>query len=109
MVVGVRSLAESIAQYQKAFQLPEPKRQRDESFGADLAWFEGTPVALAAGLTSDSWLASRIARYGDSPCAFVLATARGIAGMKPSTWFGRPLFWYDDAQLGWRLGAWINP
>src|ERR1017187_2280052 len=109
VVIGVGSLAESIAQYRKAFQLPEPKRQRDESFGADLAWFEGTPVVLASGLTPDSWLAHRVAHYSDSPCAFVLSTAGGIVGMKPSNWFGRPLFWYDNAQLGWRLGVWINP
>jgi hypothetical protein len=109
VVIGVHSLEGSIAQYRKAFQLPEPKRQRDESFGADLAWFEGTPVALAAGLTPDSWLAHRIAHYGDSPCAFVLTAAGGITGRKFSNWFGRPLFWFDDARLGWRLGVWINP
>ena len=82
---------------------------RDESFGADLAWFEGTPVALAASLTPGSWLARRIAHYGDSPCAFVLTAAGGITGQKPSNWFGRSLFWFDAARLGWRLGVWINP
>jgi hypothetical protein len=109
VVIGVHTLAGSIAQYRKAFQLPEPKRQRDESFGADLAWFEGTPVVLAAGLTPGSWLVHRIAQYGDSPCAFVLTTSGGIAGQERSNWFGRPLFWFDDAKLGWRLGAWISP
>jgi len=106
-VIGVHSLEASIAQYRKAFQLPEPKRQRDESFGADLAWFEGTPVVLAAGLTADSWLARRIARYGDAPCAFVLTAAGGMVGNKSSNWFGRSLFWSDDAKLGWRLGVWV--
>lgn len=109
VVIGVHSLEGSIAQYRKAFQLPEPRRQRDESFGADLAWFEGTPVALAASLTPDSWLAHRIAHYGDSPCAFVLTAAGGIIGQKASTWFGRPLFWSDNAKLGWHLGVWVNP
>ena len=109
VVIGVHSLEGSIAQYRKAFQLPEPKRERDESFGADLAWFEGTPVALAASLTPGSWLARRIAHYGDSPCAFVLTAAGGITGQKPSNWFGRSLFWFDAARLGWRLGVWINP
>ena len=87
VVIGVRSLEDSIAQYRKAFQLPAPKRQRDETFGADLAWFEGTPVVLAASLNSSSWLANRIARYGDSPCAFVLATTGGAAGKKSPEWF----------------------
>jgi catechol 2,3-dioxygenase-like lactoylglutathione lyase family enzyme len=106
VVIGVRSLEESIALYRKAFQLPEPKRQRDEAFGADLAWFNGTPVALAAPVTPGSWLAQRIAHYGDSPCAFVLTASGGMVGSKPSNWFGRPLFWVDNGKLGWHLGAW---
>jgi hypothetical protein len=109
VVIGVRSLEESIAEYRKAFQLPEPKRQRDEAFGGDLAWFEGTPVALAAALTPGSWLAHRIAQYGDSPCAFVLTTTSGMKGRTPSNWFGRPLYWVDSVKLGWHLGAWLIP
>jgi hypothetical protein len=109
VVIGVQSLEGSIAQYRKAFHLQEPRRQRDESFGADLAWFEGTPVALAVGLTPNSWLALRTAHYGNSPCAFVLTAAYGITGQNPSNWFGRSLSWFDDAKIGWRLGVWINP
>jgi catechol 2,3-dioxygenase-like lactoylglutathione lyase family enzyme len=109
VVIGVRNLAASIAQYRKAFQLPEPKRQRDETFGADLAWFEGTPVALAAAVAPDSWLAHRIQNYGDSPCAFLLAAAGGMVGSEPSNWFGRQVFWSTGAKFGWRLGAWMVP
>jgi hypothetical protein len=93
VVIGVHNLQASIAQYRKAFQLPEPTRQRDESFGADLAWFEAAPVALAASLVPDSWLAQRIRHFGESPCAFVLKVASGIG----------------DAKLGWRLGACLVP
>jgi catechol 2,3-dioxygenase-like lactoylglutathione lyase family enzyme len=78
VAIGVHNLRASIAQYRTAFQLTEPKRQRDESFGADLAWFEGTPVALAESLAPDSWLAHRIQHFGESPCAFVLTAASGI-------------------------------
>jgi hypothetical protein len=109
VVIGVHSLEDSIAQYRKAFQLPEPKRQRDATFGADLAWFEGTPVVLAASLTPGSWLARRIAQFGDSPCAFILTSASGMIGQKPSNWFGRQVFWEDSAKLGWHLGVWIVP
>ena len=109
VVIGVRGLDESIAEYRKAFGLPEPTRQRDPSFGADIAWFEGTPVALAASLTPDSWLARRVAHFGVSPCAFLLIPAGGMLGSKTSTWFGKRLFWMDDANLGWRIGAWFNP
>jgi hypothetical protein len=109
VVIGVHQLEPSIAQYRKAFQLPEPQRQRDEAFAADLAWFEGTPVILAAALASDSWLARRIARYGESPCAFLLTAAGGIVGQNPSHWFGHPLWWFSDAKLGWHLAVWMTP
>ena len=98
VVIGVDNLEGSIALYRKAFRLPAPKRQRDEAFAADLAWFEGTPVALAAGLTPESWLARRIRQYGDSPCAFVFTTTSAMAGRKPSNWFGRPVVWTDDVN-----------
>lgn len=106
VVIGVHDLEQSIALYRKAFQLPEPRRQRDAAFGAELAWFEGTPVALAAPLAPDSWLAHRIGRFGDSPCAFVLAPTGGLIGSNPSSWFGRRVYWSDGAGLGGRIGAW---
>jgi hypothetical protein len=106
VVIGVHDLEQSIALYRKAFQLPEPRRQRDAAFGAELAWFEGTPVALAAPLAPVSWLARRIARFGDSPCAFVLAPTGGLIGSNPSSWFGRRVYWSDVAGLGGRIGAW---
>jgi hypothetical protein len=73
VVIGVRNLEESIASYRRAFLLDPPLRQRDESFGADVAWFEGTALMLAQGLEPDSWLARRTAFFGEFPCAFALA------------------------------------
>jgi catechol 2,3-dioxygenase-like lactoylglutathione lyase family enzyme len=109
VVIGVRDLAESIALYRKAFGLPAPNRQRDDSFGAELAWFEGTPVALAAPVKPDSWLGRRVARGGDGPCAVVLAMASGIASGSPSHWFGRTLFWATVPGFDWRIGVWMRP
>ena len=106
VVIGVRDLDQSIALYRNAFQLSEPRRLRDPAFGAELAWFEGTPVALATPLAPVSWLAHRIAHYGDSPCAFVLAATGGLAGSNPSSWFGRRVFLSDGTGLGGRIGAW---
>ncbi len=51
VVVGVRDLDGAVAQYRRAFDLPEPRFQEDAQFGAKLAWFEGTPIVLAQGLT----------------------------------------------------------
>jgi hypothetical protein len=106
VVIGVRHLDTAIADYRKAFQLPEPKRQHDPGFAADLAWFENTPVVLAASSSPQSWLAARVAKYGDAPCAFVLAETEGVHGPKMSHWFGRPLRWLGEESLGWRLAAW---
>lgn len=109
VVIGVHDLEPAIAQYRRAFQLAEPKRQRDEAFGANLAWFEGTPVVLAASLAPNTWLANRVESYGESPCAFVLTASGGMIGEQPSKWFGRTLWWIGDAKLNWRLGVWMTP
>jgi hypothetical protein len=105
VVVGVHDLETAIAQYRGAFGLPEPLRQRDSKFDAQLAWFEGTPIVLAQGLTAGSWLTRRVHEYGDAPSAFILTSERGILGNgHVSQWFGKPVFWIDERVLGWRLG-----
>jgi catechol 2,3-dioxygenase-like lactoylglutathione lyase family enzyme len=112
VVIGVSNIDEAIAQYCKAFGLPAPKRQRDETFGADLAWFESTPVVLAMGTRPGTWLTKRTAQFGDAPCAFVLkATSRmndqKFPRQRSSTWFGRSIFWASDVKLAGRLGMWV--
>jgi catechol 2,3-dioxygenase-like lactoylglutathione lyase family enzyme len=103
VVIGVRNLDDAIAQYRRAYGLDEPKRQLDEAFGAELAWFEGTPIVLAHGLGADSWLTQRVAGYGDAPCAFILAGSGGPMGAAATAWFGHDVIWASD-RLGWRLG-----
>lgn len=92
--LAVRDLDASIAQFQKAYGLPNPERRDDPAFGARLAVFQGTPVVLAAPLDAPSWLAKRIDRFGESPCAFVLGRT------KPT----KQITWLDAAVLGWHLG-----
>ena len=104
VVVGVADLKGAIARYRRAFGLAEPRRQRDTSFDAELAWFAGTPVVLAQGLSGNSWLAQRVKQYGEAPCAFILTAKGGLIGSAPSDWFGTPVFWSDETKLGWRLG-----
>ena len=81
VVIGVQDLEGAIAQYRRAFNLPAPLRQKDAKFGADLAWFEGTPIVLAHGLDDNSWLTRRVREYGDAPCAFVLTATRRQCGI----------------------------
>ena len=109
VVVGVQNLEKAVALYRRAFQLAEPKRERNEEFGADLAWFEGTPVILAQALAPSSWLARRVQEFGEAPCAFVLRTDGIFTNSRPSPWFGGALVWFNQQELGWRLGRELGP
>lgn len=104
VVIGVRDLDGAVAQYRRAFGLPEPRFQEDAQFGARLAWFENTPIVLAQGLAENSWLGRRVREYGDAPCAFVLAASSGLTGALASKWFGQTIIWADEQRLGWHLG-----
>jgi catechol 2,3-dioxygenase-like lactoylglutathione lyase family enzyme len=106
VVIAVRDLKASIARYRQAFGLPAPAEQTDSSFGARLASFAGTPVVLAAPVVPRSWLAERIERFGEGPCAFVLGSAEGHPrAVSKSRWFGADVSWFDPEKLGWRLGV----
>lgn len=106
VVIAVRDLDAAIMRYRRAYVLPEPARQTDRSFGALLATFPGTPVVLAQPLDADSWLSLRIARFGESPCAFVLSAVRPerYQSQSRTTWFGVEISWFDPEKLGWHLG-----
>jgi len=107
VVVAVRDLERSIARYRSAFGLPAAVRQTDREFGAELATMGEFPVVLAQPLSGASWIAARIEKFGEGPCAFVLAAAGQVpAGAKQkSRWFGREIRFFDTERLGWRLGV----
>jgi len=106
VVIVVRDLKESAKRYRAAYGLGPEIQQVDEKFGAQLALLGGTPVILAAPLTSDSWIGQRLQRFGEGPCAFILTgkkTSRYKAATK-SRWFGFDISWFDVDKLGWPLG-----
>ncbi len=106
VVIAVRDLQASIDRYRKAFQLPPPIKQVDTSFGAHLASFGGTPVILAAPLTPQSWLVTRLGQFGEGPCAFILAARKAghYTAASKTRWFGIDVSWFDPNKLGWHLG-----
>jgi hypothetical protein len=106
VVIAVRNLDEGIERYRKAYGLPAPIKQVDKSFGAYLALLGGVPVVLAQPLTPDSWLAQRIDRFGEAPCAFVLGASNPVhyRAASKSRWFGADVSWFDPEKLGWHLG-----
>lgn len=107
VVIAVRDLRASAERFRKAFGLAEPTAGVDRQFVANLLEFKGSPVILAEPIDAHSWLASRIAQFGEGPCAFVLDAQHPdrFKTISKSNWFGSEVSWFDDAKLGWRLGV----
>ena len=106
VVIAVKNLDDAIQRYHQAYGAPPPIKQVDKDFGAHLALVAGAPVILAQPLTADSWLAGRLDRFGEGPCAFLLAAshAEKYRTSSKTRWFGAEVEWFDPAVLGWRLG-----
>ena len=112
VVIGVKDLNAAIASFRKAYGSSAPKIEDHKDFGAKLAYFEGTPVVLATSLDSNSWLADRMVKFGESPVAFLLGTkdfepaAKRYALGSATTWFGKGVAWIEAKGLkGARLGV----
>lgn len=110
VVIGVEDLEAAAALFQRVYGWDAPTIVEQVDFGARLAHFEDTPVLLATPV-GQGWLAERLARFGDSPCAYLIgADDFGAActqfGLSLSgRWFNRPLAWFDPANLnGFTLG-----
>jgi hypothetical protein len=107
VVIAVKDLDAAAKRYQEAYGLAAPIRQVDQSFEAHLALLGGTSVVLAAPLSAQSWLASRLLQFGEAPCAFVLGASKPgrYRAQSKTRWFGKDVSWFDPAKLGgWRLG-----
>jgi hypothetical protein len=90
VIIAVRDLKTSIARYRQAYALRVPTEKDDANLGAHQAFFAGTPIILAEPLNAQSWIAQRIDRFGEGPCAFVLGSQK--------------TGWFDVEKLGWHLG-----
>lgn len=107
VVIAVKDLEAAVARYRKAYDLSRPAEESDNDFGAKLASFRGTPVILAAPRSKESWIAQRIERFGEGPCAFILTDGpqeRVYQAVQKSRWFGYNVYWLDPNSLGWHLG-----
>jgi hypothetical protein len=110
VVLGVNNLDAAIALFRKAYGWAEPLTETQKDFGK-LAYFPGEPVILAAP-SGGGWLSDRLAKYGETPVAYLLAT-RDFAGATKKyrlsggrTWFGQKVGWFDAGKLkGVRLGV----
>jgi len=100
----VKDLDAAIALYRRAYGLGAPQQQTDPAFGAKLVWFPDTPVILAAPDNAQSWLATRLQKFGEVPCAFILGAGKNPPAAK-TNWFGKAVTWLAPDTLGWRLGV----
>lgn len=110
VVLGVNNLDAAIALFRKAYGWAEPLTETQKDFGK-LAYFPGEPVILAAP-TSGGWLSERLAKYGETPVAYLLSTQDFPGATKKyhlsgtKTWFGQKVAWFDAGKLkGVRLGV----
>jgi hypothetical protein len=106
IVLAVRNLDDAIQRYEKAYGVPKPIKQVDQNFQGYLALLGNLPVVLAQPLNAGSWLAERIERFGEGPCAFVLGAVNPghFQAASKTRWFGAEISWFDETRLGWRLG-----
>ena len=110
VILGVNNLDASIALFRKAYGWAEPLIETQKDFGK-LAYFPGEPVILAAP-SNGGWLSERLAKFGESPVAYLLNTRDLVAATKKyklsgnKTWFGQKVAWFDVSKLkGVRLGV----
>lgn len=111
VILGVKDLSNVAALFQHLYGWPEPQRKDIPEFGARLADFTDTPVTLATPLTSQTWLAERLAHFGESPCAFLIGVNSFAAArqrfnlLETMDWFGRQVAWFDPVKLN---GTWLG-
>jgi Glyoxalase-like domain len=110
VVLGVNNLDAAIALFKKTYGWSDPLLETQKDIGK-MAYFPGEPVILAAP-AGGGWLADRLAKYGESPVAYLLA-ARDFAGAVKKyklsgnkSWFGQKVVWFDAGKVkGVRLGV----
>jgi hypothetical protein len=110
VVIGVSNLDASIALFRRAYGWADPIIETQKDIGK-LAYFPGEPVILAAP-SGGGWLSEHIAKFGESPVAYLLNTRDFAGAVKKyklagnKTWFGQKVAWFDVGKLkGVRLGV----
>jgi hypothetical protein len=106
VVIGVADLVWNAQLFQQIYGWVTRETRPAPELEATIVSFIGTPVALATPISSSSWLASRLAKFGDSPALFLLqsrdltASATRLPAVSHGTWLNRPALWFEADQLG---------
>lgn len=110
VVLGVNNLDAAIALFKKAYGWSDPLLETQKDVGK-LAYFPGEPVILAAP-AGGGWLADHLAKYGETPVAYLLAPRDFAGAVKKyklsgnKSWFGQKVVWFEGGKIkGVRLGV----
>lgn len=111
VILGVQDLDDGIDLFRNVYDWPAPEVEEQAEFGARLAGFGGEVVMLAQAL-EDNWLQSRLSKFGESPCGFLIGsrnleeTFQKRELISGPAWFHKSIAWFDRKQLnGTRLGV----
>lgn len=111
VVLGVHDLRETAELFRKVYGWTGWRESRSPYLGAKIAWSPNSPAILASRAGSN-WLSNRLAEFGNSPCAFIIATRNMEAASKrfslgmSEEWVGYKVAWFDQSKLnGTRLGV----
>ncbi|MFB6233599.1 MAG: VOC family protein [Haloarculaceae archaeon] len=109
VVLAVRDLDSAVETFGDLYRFPRPVRGSDPAFG-QVASFPGEPVALASP-EGQGWLADRLDRFRECPCAVLLATD-DIEAVREHHPLGEIRSWpdgrvapFESELLGDRLGV----
>jgi hypothetical protein len=111
VILGVQNLDVGVDLFRRVYDWPAPEVEEQVEFGARLAAFAGEAVILAQPM-DDNWLQSRLSRFGESPCGFLIRSRnlketvqkRGL--LKGPDWFQQEVAWFERERLrGTRLGV----
>ena len=111
VVLGVEDAAAASEMFQDTYDLPRPERLSVEEGQLDMAIFPGEPLILISPAAKDSWLVQRLARFGPTPCAFLIGSRDLDASRERprlgdvQSWGDSRIAWFDGDPL---LGRWIG-
>jgi hypothetical protein len=105
VVLGITDLERAATLFTLHYDLPSPPRSEIPGLAASGAYFGRERFMLAAPLKTDDWLAKRLARFGPSPCAYLIGSrdfARSVERFRladQEIWWGRHVAWFASNDL----------
>lgn len=108
VIIGVETMEPD--SFRRLYRFPTPVERTYEEWNATIGSFPGQPVSLAEP-RGNGWLADRLDRIGQAPCAFLLGT-RDLEAIQsafplsdPGEWFGQRVAWFETDRLAGSLGV----